>query len=85
MQPLHEERRVGASARSGAPTPMTAQLLADAQRVLRSCAGGSAAQLAQRSLAQQVAHRFDPLRGVTRLQPYLRAGPRQLKPALGGK
>ena len=28
---------------------------------------------------------FDPLRGVTRLQPYLRAGPRQLKPALGGK
>ena len=58
MQPLHEERRVGTSARSGAPTPMTAQLLADAQRVLRSCAGGSAAQLAQRSLAQQVAHRL---------------------------
>ena len=28
---------------------------------------------------------FDPLRGVSRLQPYLRAGPRQLKPALGGK
>ena len=37
---------------------MTAQLLADAQRVLRSFAGGSAAQLAQRSLAQQVAHRL---------------------------
>ena len=41
-----------------APPPMTAQLLADARRVLRSCAGGSAAQLAQRSLAQQVAHRL---------------------------
>ena len=41
---------------------MAAQLLADAQRVLRSFAGGSAVQLAeglaQRSLAQQVAHRL---------------------------
>jgi hypothetical protein len=32
---------------------MTAQLLADAQRVLRSHASGGAAQLAQRSLAQR--------------------------------
>ena len=44
---------------------MTAQLLADAQRVLRSCAGGSAAQLAQRSLAQQVAHRLLELKALT--------------------
>ena len=49
---------------------MTAQLLADAQRVLRSCASGSAAQLvqqaAQRSLAQQVAHRLLELRARSR-------------------
>ena len=49
---------------------MTAQLLADAQRVLRSCASGSAAQLAQqvaqRSLAQQVAHRLLELKARCR-------------------
>ena len=60
-----EERRVGASA-APAPPQMTAQLLADAQRVLRSCAGGSAAQLAQRSLAQQVAHRLLELKARPR-------------------
>ena len=27
---------------------------------------------------------FDPLHGVSRLQPYRRAGPNQLRPALGG-
>jgi hypothetical protein len=45
---------------------MTAQLLADAQRVLRCCAGGSAAQLTQRSLAHQVARRLLELKARPR-------------------
>ena len=53
-------------------TRMTAQLLADAQRVLRSCAsstrGSTAQQAAQRSLAQQVAHRLLALKARRRCE-----------------
>ena len=62
--------RVAPSATHALHACMTAQLLADAQRVLRSCASGSAAQLAQqvaqRSLAQQVAHRLLELKARCR-------------------